>query len=53
MTLNSDMSWPSVDDARSRVLDIQKKLHRWTKVDNAKRFDDLFNLVADPAFLVA
>jgi RNA-directed DNA polymerase len=52
MTLNSDMSWPSVDDARSRVLDIQKKLHRWTKVDNAKRFDDLFNLVCDRATLV-
>lgn len=52
MTLNSDMPWPSVEDARSRVLDIQKKLHRWTKVDSLKRFDDLFNLVCDRATLV-
>lgn len=52
MTLNSDMPWPSIEDARSRVLDIQKKLHRWTKIDSAKRFDDLFNLVCDRATLV-
>ena len=52
MTLNSDTPWPSVDDARTRVLDIQKKLHRWTKADSAKRFDDLFNLVCDRATLV-
>jgi retron-type reverse transcriptase len=52
MALNSDMPWPSVEDARSRVLDIQKKLHRWTKADSAKRFEDLFNLVCDRAMLV-
>jgi hypothetical protein len=49
MTLNSDMPWPSVEDARSRILDIQKKLYRWTKADSLKRFDDLFNLVCDRA----
>ena len=36
---------------RSRVLKIQAKLHRWAGEDAARRFDDLFNLVVDPAFL--
>lgn len=52
MTLNSATPWPSVDDARPRVLDLQRKLHRWSKTDSAKRFDDLFNLVCDRATLV-
>lgn len=38
--------------AEWRVLSIQTKLHRWAGEDRARRFDDLFNLVADPAFLV-
>jgi RNA-directed DNA polymerase len=38
--------------AERRVLDIQAKLHRWAVADPGRRFDDLFNLVADPAFLV-
>ncbi|KFU75200.1 DNA polymerase [Amycolatopsis lurida NRRL 2430] len=37
---------------RERVLEIQTKLHRWATADRGRRFDDLFNLVADPAFLV-
>jgi RNA-directed DNA polymerase len=36
---------------RERVLGIQTKLHRWAVVDRDRRFDDLFNLVVDPAFL--
>jgi hypothetical protein len=36
---------------RIRVLKIQAKLHRWAGEDAARRFDDLFNLVVDPAFL--
>lgn len=52
MTLNSDTPWPNVPDARQRVLDIQKKLHRWSKTDKEKRFSDLFNLVCDRATLV-
>lgn len=52
MTLNSDTPWPNVTDARQRVLDIQRKLHQWSKGDPAKRFDDLFNLVCDRATLV-
>jgi RNA-directed DNA polymerase len=38
--------------AGQRVLDIQAKLHRWAAADPGRRFDDLFNLVADPAFMV-
>lgn len=38
--------------AEQRVLGIQTKLHQWAVADAACRFDDLFNLVADPAFLV-
>jgi RNA-directed DNA polymerase len=34
-----------------RVLEIQAKLHRWAGDDPHRRFDDLFNLVCDPAFL--
>lgn len=52
MALNSDISWPTVTDAKQRVLDIQRKLHRWSKTDPEKRFDDLFNLVCDRAMLV-
>jgi RNA-directed DNA polymerase len=50
--VNTDASWPSLDVARSRVLSIQVKLHRWATDGPDRRFDDLFNLVADPAFLV-
>lgn len=38
-------------EAERRVLEIQTKLHRWASDDVHRRFDDLFNLVADPAFL--
>jgi RNA-directed DNA polymerase len=38
--------------AERRVLEIQTKLHRWAGDDPHRRFDDLFNLVADPAFLL-
>ena len=32
---------------------MQTKLHSWAVADPGRRFDDLFNLVCDPAFLVA
>jgi RNA-directed DNA polymerase len=35
-----------------RVLGIQTKLHQWASGDPYRRFDDLFNLVTDPAFLL-
>ncbi|MGP3938035.1 group II intron reverse transcriptase/maturase [Nonomuraea sp. KM88] len=38
--------------AERRVLEIQAKLHRWAGDDRHCRFDDLFNLVCDPAFLL-
>lgn len=41
----------SLMQARQRVLEIQTKLHRWATDDGSRRFDDLFNLVCDPAFL--
>ena len=48
----SSAPWPSLSEARARVLGIQTKLHRWTSEDEGRRSDDLSNLVADPAFLV-
>jgi RNA-directed DNA polymerase len=38
--------------ARRRVLGIQMKLHSWAAADRGRRFDDLFNLVVDPAVMV-
>lgn len=38
--------------AGKRVLEIQTKLHRWAGADPGRRFDDLYNHVADPSFLV-
>jgi Retron-type reverse transcriptase len=40
------------DGAWSRVSEMQAKLHRWAAADPGRRFDDLFNLVHDPATLV-
>ncbi len=37
---------------RRRVSEMQAKLHRWAVVDSGRRFDDLFNLVHDPATLI-
>ncbi|MFI6360206.1 hypothetical protein ACIBJF_48520 [Streptomyces sp. NPDC050743] len=31
---------------------MQTKLHRWAAADHGRRFDDLFNLVCDPATLL-
>jgi RNA-directed DNA polymerase len=42
----------AVHEAERRVLEIQAKLHRWARDDAHRRFCDLFNLVADPAFLL-
>ncbi|MFE7532103.1 group II intron reverse transcriptase/maturase [Kitasatospora sp. NPDC057542] len=38
--------------AERRVLEIQAKLHRWANDDPHRRFDDLYNLVTDPSFLL-
>jgi RNA-directed DNA polymerase len=49
--VNIGAPWPDLHEARSRVLEIQTKLHRWATADRGRRFDDLFNLVTDPAFI--
>jgi RNA-directed DNA polymerase len=49
--VNTDAPWPSLEEAMARVLKIQTKLHQWAVDDGRRRFDDLFNLVTDPAFL--
>ena len=48
--MNTDAPWPDLYEAESRVLKIQAKLHQWATDSPGRRFDDLFNLVADPAF---
>ncbi|MEU6585974.1 group II intron reverse transcriptase/maturase [Nocardia sp. NPDC046763] len=50
--MNSDESWPDFDEAWSRVRRMQAKLYLWATRDAGRVFDDLHNLVCDPAFLV-
>jgi RNA-directed DNA polymerase len=50
--VNTDDPWPDADAAWLRVLKIQTKLHQWATDDPDRRFDDLYNLVYDPAVLV-
>ena len=50
--MNIDVLWPEPEWAEMQVLRIQTKLHRWATDDPGRRFDDLFNLVYDPAVLV-
>jgi RNA-directed DNA polymerase len=51
--VNTGEPWPDLTEAWARVLAMQTKLHRWAAADPGRRFDDLHNLVYDPAFLVA
>ena len=46
------LEWPLLGQAERRVREIQTKLHRWANDDPDRRFTDLYNLVADPAFLL-
>src|SRR6476660_7671831 len=50
--VNTDESELALFRAERRVREIQTKLHRWARDDPHRRFDDLFNLVTDPAFLL-
>jgi len=50
--VNTGAPWPSLEEAEARVLEIQTKLHRRAGEDEGRRFDDLANLVSDPAFLL-
>ncbi len=49
--MNIGAPWPEAHLAEARVLAMQTKLHQWAASDPGRRFDDLFNLVCDPAFL--
>ena len=50
--MNIGAPWPTLIEAEARVLRMQTKLHQWARSDPDRRFDDLFNLVCDPAVLV-
>ena len=50
--MNTGAPWLDLKEAEARVLGMQRKLHQWAVDDRDRRFDDLFNLVYDPAFLV-
>ncbi len=50
--VNTDEPGSVLVGAEDRVLGIQTKLHRWARDDPHRVFDDLFNVVADPAFLL-
>ena len=50
--MNSDELESALTRAEIRVLKIQAKLHRWASDEPHGRFDDLFNLVTDPGFLL-
>ena len=49
--MNTGDLWPSLEEAEQRVLRIQTKLHQWAVEDPKCRFDDLYNLIYDPAVL--
>ena len=51
--MNIGAPWPARPEAIQRVLAMQTKLHRWAAAEPSRCFDDLFNLVYDPAFLAA
>lgn len=50
--MNSVAPLPEPEWAQARVLGIQRKLHRWAEDDQDRRFQDLHNLVCDPATLL-
>jgi len=46
------VGWPDETSAYYAVRRMQTKLHGWARVNSSRRFDDLFNLVYDRAFLM-
>ena len=50
--MNIGEPWPDLAEAEWRVHRMQEKLHQWAGTNPTRRFDDLYNLVYDPAFLV-
>jgi RNA-directed DNA polymerase len=51
-TVNTETPPLGLEEADRRVLAMQTKLHRWAVAEPGRRFDDVFNLVYDPAFLL-
>ncbi len=49
--MNTSAPQPDPMAGWPRVLKIQTKLHQWAGSDPGRRFDDLFNLIADPAVM--
>jgi RNA-directed DNA polymerase len=49
---NGSAQDPAPEGPWSRVAGMQAKLHRWAAADPGRRFDDLYNLVHDPATLL-
>lgn len=50
--MNTGAPLPGLDEAQQRVLDVQRKLHEWASDDAERGFQDLWNLVCDPATLL-
>ncbi|MGZ6662659.1 MAG: hypothetical protein ACXVHL_35635, partial [Solirubrobacteraceae bacterium] len=50
--VNTGALWRGLEEAERRVHAMQSKLHQWAAADVGRQFDDLYNLVYDPAFLV-
>lgn len=50
-TVNTEVTWLDPAWAEPRVRKMQAKLHQWAADDSGRRFDDLYNLVHDPATL--
>ncbi|MHB6911196.1 hypothetical protein [Streptomyces sp. DB-54] len=50
--VNTDALEFALLKAARRALEMRTKLHCWATDDRDRRFVDLFNLVADPAFLL-
>ncbi len=50
--MNIDAPWPTPEQARLRVLQIQAKLHQWATDARDRRFTDRWNLGYDPAVLM-
>ena len=50
--MNISVRWPGLEVAWPRVRRMQTKLHQWSVAEPGRRFDDLFNLVHDPATLM-
>ena len=50
--MNTDEPGSVIHGAEDRVLEIQTKLHCWASDAAHQRFDDLYNLITDPSFLL-